>query len=69
MSDLAGKIWTTAQGLMTAAGMSAAVATTDINRQAQALHRQFAEHSLIEIKKRISDEIKKNHRPGVSGSL
>lgn len=69
MSDLTKKIWTSAQGLITAAGMSAAVATTDIIRQAQALHRQYAQHSVIEIQRKIADEIKKNHKPGISGSI
>lgn len=69
MATLADRVKAVAQSLITTAGMTSAVAATDINRQAEALHRQFAEYSKIDISTKIASEIKKSHRPGISGSV
>lgn len=67
MANLQERVVAVAQALIASVGMTHAVATTDIAKQAEALHRQFAEYSKVEIQQKISDQIKKTHRPGVSG--
>lgn len=69
MATLADRVKAVAQSLITTAGMTSAVAATDIKSQAEALHRQFAEYSKVDISTKIASEIKKSHRPGISGSL
>ncbi|MGP4996038.1 hypothetical protein [Glutamicibacter ardleyensis] len=69
MANLSAQIKAVAQSLIATVGMTAAVASTDIRSQAGALHKQYAEYTQIQIANKISDEIKKTHRPGVSGSL
>lgn len=69
MANLGERVKAVAQALIATVGMTSAVATTDILKQAEALHKQYGEYSKIQIANKISDEIKKNHRPGVSGSL
>lgn len=58
-----------AKSLIAVAGMTAAVATTDITKQASALHRQYGEYTVLQLSKKISSEITSTHRPGVSGRL
>ena len=67
MASLQDRVVAVAQALITSVGMTQAVATTDIAKQAEALHRQYAEYSRVEIQQKISDQIKKTHQPGVSG--
>ena len=69
MASLPERAKAIAQVLITTAGMGTAVAAADINRQAEVLQKQYAQYSLVDIKNKISDEIKKTHRPGISGSL
>ncbi|OBB88653.1 hypothetical protein A5779_00070 [Mycolicibacterium peregrinum] len=69
MATLADRVKATAQSLIAAAGMTHAVAATDIKSSAEALHRQFAEYSKVDISTKIASEIKKSHRPGISGSI
>lgn len=69
MATIADRVKAVAQALIATAGMTHAVATTDIRNAADSLHRQFAEYSKVDISTRIESEIKKTHRPGTSGSL
>lgn len=69
MADLTTRVKAVAQALITAASMTHAVAATDIRSQAEALHREFAEYSKVDISKRIASEIKQRHTPGISGSV
>jgi hypothetical protein len=67
MASLPDRVVAVAQALIASVGMTHAVATTDIAKQAEALHRQYAEYSKVEIQEKISNQIKKTHQPGVSG--
>ncbi|MET0994389.1 MAG: hypothetical protein ABWY20_10020 [Mycobacterium sp.] len=69
MATINDRVKAVAQALITTAGMTHAVATSDIRSAADALHRQFAEYSKVDISTRIANEIKKTHNPGTSGSL
>lgn len=68
-TSLTSRIGAAARALITAAGMTTAVAATDIKSAAEALNRQYAEYSKVDISTRIAAEIKKTHRPGISGSV
>lgn len=69
MASIADRIKAVAQALISTAGMTHAVATTDIRSAADVLHREFAEYSKVDISTRIASEIRKTHSPGTSGSL
>lgn len=69
MASFGDRVKAVANSLIATAGMTSAVAATDIRSQAEALHREFAEYSKVEIGRRISDEIRKSHDKGVSGTV
>lgn len=69
MSDLSDRIYKTAKALILAAGTAHAVAATDIQAQARVILNNYGHYSQNEIANKISDEIKKTHTPGVSGSV
>lgn len=69
MSDLSSRVLSTAKALIVAAGTAKAVAATDIRAQADVISKHYAKASSYQIANQISDEIKKSHNPGVSGSL
>lgn len=69
MATLADRVSAVAKSLIAAAGMAHAVAATDIKSAAEALHRQYAEYSQVDITTKIASEIKRTHNPGISGSL
>lgn len=69
MSDLNKKIIETAKSLILAAAAGHAVAATDIRSQAEVIVKHYSQYSSYQIANKISDEIKKTHRPGVSGSI
>ena len=69
MANLTDRVKAVAQSLITAAGMTHAVAATDIRSQAEALHRDFAEYSRVDISTKIASEIKQRHSPGISGTV
>jgi len=69
MSDLTSRVYSTARALILAAGVAHAVAATDIRSQADVIVKGYSQYSRDQIANKISDEIKKSHRPGVSGSI
>ncbi|KAA9392884.1 hypothetical protein FCK90_15105 [Kocuria coralli] len=72
MATLSDRVKLAAQGLIAAAGMAQAVAATDIQSQAATLYDQYTGHSEVQlnrIKQDIADEIRKRHKPGISGSV
>lgn len=69
MASLTDRVKAVAQTLIAVAGMTNAVSATDIRSKADLLHREHAEYSKVQIANKISDEIKRRHNPGVSGSL
>lgn len=69
MSDLNSRIVSTAKALILAAAAGHAVAATDIRSQADVIVKGYSGYSTNQIANKISDEIKKTHRPGVSGSI
>ncbi|PCN48038.1 hypothetical protein Csp2054_09190 [Curtobacterium sp. 'Ferrero'] len=69
MSDLSSRIYSAAKALILAAGTAHAVAATDIQSQAHLIVKSYGTYSQNQIANKISDEIKKTHAPGVSGSM
>lgn len=69
MASMTDRVIAIARALIATAGMTSAVAATDIRSQAEALHREYAEYSTIQISNKIADEIKKRHSPGISGTV
>jgi hypothetical protein len=69
MSDLSSRILSSAKALILAAGAAHAVAATDIRSQADVIVKNYSQYSRDQIANKISDEIKKSHTPGVSGSV
>ena len=69
MSDLTSRVVTTAKALILAAGAAHAVAATDIRSQSDVILKSYSQYSANQIANNISDEIKKTHNPGVSGSI
>jgi|APThiThiocy_cv2_1041547.scaffolds.fasta_scaffold01746_4 hypothetical protein len=69
MANITDRVKAVAQALITAAGLSHAVAAADIRGQAEALHREFAEYSKVDISTKIASEIRQRHTPGISGSV
>lgn len=69
MSDLSSRIVSTAKALILAAGAAHAVAATDIRSQADTIAKNYSEYTVQQIANKISDEVKKTHQAGVSGSV
>lgn len=69
MVSLTDRVKAVAQTLIATAGLTHAVAATDIRSQAEALHRDFAEYSKVQISEKIAAELKQRHNAGISGSV
>lgn len=69
MASLGDRVWAVTRSLIAMVGFTTAVSATDITRQAEVLHKDFAEYTTREIANKIADEIKRNHDAGISGSL
>lgn len=69
MASLTERVKAVAQTLIATAGLTHAVAATDVRSQAEALHREFAEYSKVDISTKIASEIRQRHTPGISGSV
>lgn len=69
MSPINERVLAVAKALIAAVSMSAAVNATDVRAQAARLHKEYAEYSQVQLTTKIASEIKKHHRPGISGSL
>ncbi len=69
MASISDRVRAVAESLIVAVGMTHAVMVTDIQSHAAKLHQEFGEYSQRDISQRIASEIKKTHRPGISGSI
>lgn len=58
-----------AAALMTSAGLITAVLATDIRAAAQNLSDRGDSYPQSKLEEKIAEEIRRNHRPGISGSL
>lgn len=69
MAKFEDRVKAVANALIATVSMTTAVAVTDITSAATKLHGEYGDYSANHIRTKIADEIKKTHRPGISGSL